>query len=309
MLLRIVLSGALALCLATPVLAQSSDTRVIDLEERIRDLNGRIEELNFQVLEMQDQIRRMQEDNELRFEQLEDGDSGGAASDPEREATESIPQESESEFSASEEEESDPQLGDPPRTFGTITFDEEGNLVSGQSGEGRGEGEPIDLLEQGEGSRNGEDEADASGSDGQSDAVGETAVAALPSTDDPEELYRNSYEFIMSGDYDTAEAGFRRHIERYPDDERADDSHFWLGEALLGQQRYRDAAEAFLRANREYPDSGKAPDMLLKLGVSLSAMDQRDVACATFTEIGERYPDASSSLDERVRQEQALAGC
>ena len=80
-----------------------------------------------------------------------------------------------------------------------------------------------------------------------------TVVAALPATDDPEELYRNSYEFILSGDYGTAEDGFRNHISRFPADAKAADAHFWLGEALLGQKKYRDAAETFLVGQQGIP--------------------------------------------------------
>jgi tol-pal system protein YbgF len=136
-----------------------------------------------------------------------------------------------------------------------------------------------------------------------------TVVAALPATNDPEELYRNSYQFILSGDYSTAEQGFRDHISRFPKDTKAADAHYWLGESLLGQQKYRDAAEIFLAASKDYPKAKKAPDMLLKLGVSLVGLKQRDVACATFSEIGKRYPDISGALKDRVKQERALAAC
>ena len=134
-------------------------------------------------------------------------------------------------------------------------------------------------------------------------------VAALPTTNSAEELYRNSYQFILSGDYGTAEQGFRDHITRFPKDPRAADAHYWLGESLLGQQKYRDAAETFLAASKDYPKAKKAPDMLLKLGVSLVGLKQHDVACATFSEIGKRYPDISPTLKERVKQERALAAC
>src|SRR5206468_3384160 len=80
------------------------------------------------------------------------------------------------------------------------------------------------------------------------------------------------------------------------------DAHYWLGESLLGQQKYRDAAETFLAASKEYPKAKKAPDMLLKLGVSLVGLKQHDVACATFSEVGKRYPDISSALKERLKQ-------
>src|SRR5690606_11003427 len=108
------------------------------------------------------------------------------------------------------------------RTFGIITFDQNGNAIGGGVGPGAGGNPPP-------------------GADN-------TTVAALPSSDDPEELYRNSYQFILSGDYKMAEQGFRDLIERFPDDKNLADAHFWLGEAMLGQNRYRDAAEVFLAA-------------------------------------------------------------
>jgi tol-pal system protein YbgF len=134
-------------------------------------------------------------------------------------------------------------------------------------------------------------------------------VAALPATDNPEELYRNSYEFVLSGDYKTAEAGFRESHRALPVRRKAADSHYWLGESLLGQQKYREAAEVFLAGSKHFPKAKKAPDMLLKLGVSLVGLNQKDVACATFGEVAKRYPNASDALKQRVKQEQALASC
>jgi tol-pal system protein YbgF len=263
-------------------LAQAGDPRIPALEEQVRELNGKVEELNFLLLQMQDQIRKMQEDNEFRLQQLEER-RGDAGANPDRRTADGA---------ATPPAGSATAPGEPPRTLGTITFDANGNPTGGS----------LDTAPR----------ADA-GSQTMMDEGGvdtdETRVAALPPTDDPEELYRNAYNFILSGDYPTAEAGFREHIERFPNDPKAADAHYWLGEALLGMEQYRTAAEIFLAANREFPDSGKAPDMLLKLGVSLAALKQRDVACATYAEIGKRYKDVSPALKERVRAEQALAGC
>lgn len=318
-------------------MAQAGDPRIIALEEQIRSLSGTIEELNFQILQMQEQMRKMQEDNEFRFQELEGKktDAGtptdnNVASAPTDQAS---PPASEDRAAAVDEEEDasgvpmDPEvlvdnrtgdpaeipsgnggadgLGAPPTTFGTITFDDKGNVtggsvvdqttrsVPGVTGATAGEAPLRQAIPD-------------QGADGEPAG---TQMAALPATDDPEELYRNSYEFILSGDYGTAEAGFRNHISRFPSDSRAADAHFWLGEALLGQKKYRGAAEVFLSANKQYPSSKKAPDMLLKLGVSLVGLDQKDVACATFSEIGKRYPGISGALKERVKQEQALAAC
>lgn len=284
-----------------PILyVQAGDPRVVSLEEQVRQLNGKVEELNFLIIQLQEQLRRMQEDTEFRFQEIEQRSDAGtsrttdsaaappASSDtaaaavpptsPDASASSDLPGVS---VGGSE------TLGAPPRNFGTITFDENGNLIGGAA---PAPGAPADMP------------GGATGPD-------DTTVAALPRTEDPEELYRNAYEFILSGDYGTAEAGFRDHIQRFPDDQRTSDARFWLGEALLGQGRHRDAAEVFLDASRTYPDARKAPDMLLKLGVSLAGINQREVACATFDQVAQRYPSASDALKERVRQERALAAC
>jgi len=289
---------------APVVLAQVSDPRVTQLEEEIRKLSGTIEELNFQVLQMQEQLRKMQEDNEFRFQELEKRGEAGAAANkktevvrpPSKDATAANNPPPATDGSAkavtpgndgtsATTDSQDPALGTPPTDLGNITVDKDGNI------KGAKVGEPADLP----------------GVAGNSSD--NTTVAALPATDDPNELYRNSYQFILSGDYGTAEAGFRDHIARFPTDPKASDAHYWLGESLLGQQKYRDAAEVFLAANRDYPESPKAPDMLLKLGISLSGLQQREVACATYKEIGKRYPKSSDALKQRVKQEEALAAC
>lgn len=280
------------------LVAQAADPRVTALEEQIRQLNGTIEELNFQILQMQEQMRKMQEDNEFRFQELEQkksdaGDKSGrvAAGDgaaPTQPGGETATAEA-APSGAAPADGAPAATGEPPKTFGTIVFDENGNV---------------------KGALPGDQAAGAETGGGQAgEPADDTTVAALPSAGDPEELYRNSYEFILSGDYKTAEAGFREHIDRYPADAKTSDAHYWLGEALLGQQKYRDAAEVFLAANREFPSSKKAPDMLLKLGVSLSGLNQRDLACATLGEIGKRYPNVSAQFKQRVKQEQALASC
>lgn len=278
-----------------PVMLAQADPRITQLEEEIRKLSGTVEELNFQVLQMQEQLRKMQEDNEFRFQELEKGGTAGTGTNQKSEVPPSTGDPATGTQGSGEttaKVEQPPEVGPqdsgvPGVNLGTITVDKDGNVVSS------GTDQPMDGV--GGGQSN-------SSSDG-------TTVAALPTSDDPDELYRNAYEFMLSGDYPTAETGFRDHIARFPADPKGADAHYWLGEALLSQQKYRDAAEVFLAANRDYPDAAKAPDMLLKLGVSLKELNQREVACATFNEVSKRYPNASKALNQRVKQEQALAAC
>ncbi|MHA6642962.1 tol-pal system protein YbgF [Mesorhizobium sp. A623] len=309
--------------LAPAQMAQSSGAGVTELENQLRQMNGKIEELNFQVLQMQEQIRKQQEDNEFRLQQLEQGAPAGQKKSEAGAGNTSVAQapvaaqppaagQPPADGQSVEDVIIDSGTGDPgtlvpgsgtaaagagatgapAKTFGTITVDKNGNVV-----DAGGNTQSTTPFASGPA---------ASSSDGGSQGA---VVAALPATDNADELYRNSYQFILSGDYSTAEQGFRDHISRFPKDAKTADARYWLGESLLGQQKYRDAAEIFLAASKNYPKAKKAPDMLLKLGVSLVGLKQRDVACATFGEIGKRYPNVSGALKERIKQERALASC
>ena len=301
---------------APVIMAQSANQA---LDEQLRQMNGRIEELNFQIMQLQEQIRKMQEDNEFRFQELEEkksdsggakvprkhtmaeqpatpGDAGGQAAAPsavQPGGTPSIEELAAAPADGAASPPNGPQLGEPEKSFGTITFDQNGNVVGGGVGDSAVVARDPDAVLPQEGA----------------DASDDTVVAALPPSNNPEDVYRSSYESILAGQYKAAEAGFRLHVERFPDDPRAPDAQFWLGESLLGQQKYREAAEVFLAANKKFPKAKKAPDMLFKLGVSLVSINQRDVGCATFAEVGKRYPNASSALKKRIEREQAEARC
>jgi tol-pal system protein YbgF len=283
----------------TPQMAQAGDPRITALEEQIRSLSGTVEELNFQILQLQEQMRKQQEDNEFRFQELEKksgavrGKQAPAVAEAPPAAGPTTAEGGGGEAPAGDIESviiTDSGTGQPgsveklpkggEKTFGTIVVDDKGNVRGGTVGE----------------------DVPAAGAD-------DTVVAALPAAGSADEVYRNAYEFILSGDYSTAEAGFRDHIARFPEDPRAADARYWLGESLLGQDKYRDAAEVFLSANKAYPSAKKAPDMMLKLGIALVGLNQREVACATFAEVEKRYPDTSGQIKQRVKQEQALAKC
>ncbi|MCB1381500.1 MAG: tol-pal system protein YbgF [Notoacmeibacter sp.] len=294
------------------LLAQSFDPRVTQLEEQVRKLNGQIEELNFQILQMQEALRKAQEDNEFRLQQLEEkksdaGDKvpGKPDEDNQTVAEQGAPMDDHAQSPSIVTAGQEPavpevdwskaadsaKLGKPAGDLGSLKVDKDGNVIGAdESGIDNASGdEPADKPE-------------TAPPDG-------TTVAALPSGEDAGSVYSNSYQFVLSGDYKTAEAGFRDYIERFPDGEQVADATFWLGESLLGQERYRDAAEVFLEGGKAHPASAKAPDMMLKLGISLAAMKQGDMACATYGAIPKKFPKLGEAMRERVRQEQKLAGC
>ena len=108
--------------------------------------------------------------------------------------------------------------------------------------------------------------------------------------------YKTGYDAIVKGDYAGATTSFRAFIKQYPDDPQAADATNWLGEALLQQQNYVDAAAVLVTGYKNYPDSPRAPDMLLKLGIALAGAQQQDTACKTFGLLAQKYPNTTTAF-------------
>ena len=298
----------------TTAFAQANDQRVIQLQEQVRNLTGKLEEMNFQILQMQEQMRKIQEDNEFRFEELEKKKKADAGSDA---SINTAAADSAAVGSADETGDKEPRhttaadagndnvaqdntdlqpaqdatadnsadsvatgqqtqitvASQAPRALGSIRFDASGNVIGGSLTE-----EPAQPV-------------------------------ALPQTDNPNELYNAAYQYILAGDYRSAEVGFRAHIDRYPADPMTSDARYWLGEALYGQERYAESATVFIDMQRDYPDSKRGAENMLKLGMAMAKLNDREVACATFAKVGSRFPSAAPAILKRVDEERKLNHC
>jgi tol-pal system protein YbgF len=288
------------------VQAEGGAERFNRVENQMRTLTGQVEELTFQLRQLQEQLKRMQEDNEFRFRELEGGGGGPAptrseappAPPPGDAATlpppdaPPLPQGASPDAIGAIADEPPlmeaPDLsgtGAPPEPLGTLTLDAPPPTDLGD--------QPLDLT------RPLPPLDPAPGPD----------VAMIQPSGDPRTDYERAYGSILSGDYDTAEAGFRQFLQAYPESEYAPDAQYWLGESLFVRAQYREAANEFLAGYKAYPKSGKAADALLKLGLSLAGLGEREAACSTFSAVLKQYPDASNALKQRIKVEQGSAGC
>ena len=280
--------------------AQVGDPRVTELQEQIRQLNGQIEELNFQILQMQENIRKQQEDMEFRIQQLEDQKQGALqtpAGEQQTDVAELQPQDAQPQnvqpqSPAPQATDTAPRLGDPnsgpaqagapPRNLGAITLDENGNVV----------GTSIDFSAQ-----------------SVERSVDGTQVASLSGEMNAEELYKAGYGYILSGDYNLAEGVFSTFSSTFPNDPLIADARFWLGESLLSQGKYEDAADEFIEVRSLYPDSAKAPETMYKIGTIMAALGNREVACVTLADAVQTHPNISQPLRQKIEEERAKAQC
>ena len=287
--------AVLVLGIAGPASAQLADPRVMQLEEQVRQLTGQLEELNFQFLQLQEQLRRQQEDYEFRFRQLEDGAPSAPmqeglatpapAPDPQARARLQPAAPPTGTGQADRVVLADPgaaATGAPPRTLGTLTIDPSGAVVDSD----------IDFS-----------------SSALDAAIDGEQVASITGRMNPEELYRAGYGHVLNGDYRLAEDLFRSFIELYPDDLLAADARFWLGESVLGQGRFEDAAAIFIDARSRHPQAAKAPETMLKIGTIMAALGNRDMACVTLSDALDIHGDMNPNVRQAIVEERAKARC
>ncbi len=277
--------------------AQTDDAafRMGQIEEQMRVLNGKVEDMTFQLLQLQEQIRKMQEDNEYRFQELENrGDLKQGNENVAKAGEPSLGKSQPSDPTASNggsdgaannqsitdllngDGANDNKLGEPPISLGTLTFDGDGNLVDSNVGK------PIDLT-------------------------GKQAAVDLPDT--PNALFDLGYQYVQAGQYDQSQEVFERFVSDFPDDVKNPEAQFWLGESLFAQGDYERAAKVFLENHKKNPQAPLGAQNLLKLGVSLAGLDQRELACATYAEVPKKYPGMANSVRKRIVVEQNAAKC
>ncbi|HUK66433.1 MAG TPA: tol-pal system protein YbgF, partial [Anaeromyxobacteraceae bacterium] len=88
---------------------------------------------------------------------------------------------------------------------------------------------------------------------------------------------------------------------KWPNDPRAADAHFRIGEILFGDKHYREAILEYGKVAQDFPRSDKAPDALLRTGESMLNLDLRDDARGLFQEVVKRYPHTTAAQRARAR--------
>ena len=112
-----------------------------------------------------------------------------------------------------------------------------------------------------------------------------TSSPAAPEEDPAELAYDEGYELWRAGKYDAAIASLRAFTSAYPKHRRASWAHNLTGRALLDKDEPRAAAAALLANYRTNPKGERAADSLFYLGQALLALKQPGQACKAYEEL------------------------
>ena len=247
--------------------------KLSEIEKQFQELTNKFEEITFKVDKLSSRLSKIQADNQLRFQQIEEGrtinditEEGQLSSANDQNENKILPGSSE------------------PQDLGSISYkDTETNLENQIT-------QSVDTT---------------------SAVVTETFQAEEKIL--PEASIGDQYEFATNllkvGDYNTAERAFREFVISNPEHELAGSAQYWYAETFRIRQLYTDAASAYLEGYQKYPKSEKAPINLLKLGVSLVQIGEKDQGCLMITGVQKQYPKANQSVLQKAKYEEKKFEC
>ena len=247
--------------------------KLSEIEKQFQELTNKFEEITFKVDKLSSRLSKIQADNQLRFQQIEEGRTINGTTE-------------EGQLSSANDQNENKILpgSSEPQDLGSISYkDTETNLENQIT-------QSVDTT---------------------AAVVTETFQAEEKIL--PEASIGDQYEFATNllkvGDYNTAERAFREFVLTNPDHELAGSAQYWYAETFRIRQLYTDAASAYLEGYQKYPKSKKAPINLLKLGVSLVQIGEKDQGCLMITGVKKQYPKANQSVLQKAKYEEKKFEC
>ena len=245
--------------------------KLSEIENQFQMLTNKFEEINFKLDKLSNRLSKVQADNQMRFQQLE---NGKIISNNEDSKLTSVPKDDDKILPGSSE----------PQDLGSISYkDTETNSLEQQTQSI--ETSATVLTE-----------------------TFESKEKLLPD-ETPEKQYEFATSFLKVGDYNTAERAFKEFIDTNPGHKLAGNAQYWYAETFRIRQLYTDAASAYLEGYKNYPKSDKAPINLLKLGVSLVQIGEKDQGCLMISGVKKQYPNAKESVIQKAKYEEKKFEC
>ena len=245
--------------------------KLSEIENQFQQLTNKFEEINFKLDKLSNRLSKVQADNQLRFQDLENGlilDDGAKK------------------VSKKTNEDKDKVLpgSSQPQDLGSISYkDTETKEITQQT-------QSIDTT------------ATIVTENFQSEEK------ILPN-ESPEKQYEFATSFLKVGDYSTAERAFREFVTTNPEHDLAGNAQYWYAETFRIRQLYTDAASAYLEGYQKYPKGEKAPVNLLKLGVSMVQIGEKDQGCKMINGVEKQYPNANQSVIQKAKYESKKFEC
>ena len=118
---------------------------------------------------------------------------------------------------------------------------------------------------------------------------GPVVAPATPAGDEGEDAYTQGFRAWEAGQYDQAISQLKSFTAAYPRHRRVSYANNLIGRALLDKGDAREAANTLLANYRSNPGGERAPDSLYYLGQALMKLGQPGQACKAYQELDAVY--------------------
>ncbi|HEY0325468.1 MAG TPA: tetratricopeptide repeat protein [Allosphingosinicella sp.] len=137
------------------------------------------------------------------------------------------------------------------------------------------------------------------------------ATPATPQTagDPAEAAYNAGFRLWEARNYAAAQTALTQVAERYPRSRWASWARNLAGRAYLDEGKPATAARIFLSNYQDDPRGERAADSLFYLGEALVRLNRRSEACPVYDELEQTYPNMRSFLRERLPAARRAARC
>jgi TolA-binding protein len=116
-----------------------------------------------------------------------------------------------------------------------------------------------------------------------------TAAEAVQASDPGEDAYSQGFHLWEAGQYDQAISTLKDFLKTYPNHRRVSYANNLIGRALLDKGDARAAASTLLANYRTNPSGERAQDSLYYLGQALMKLGQPGQACKAYAELDAVY--------------------
>jgi tol-pal system protein YbgF len=126
-----------------------------------------------------------------------------------------------------------------------------------------------------------------------------TASSQIGTT--PRRLYETAYSDYTAGQWSLAVSGFETYLKTFPKSDLADDAQYYIGEALAGDSKFREAAAAYERVISDYPQSDILPEAYYKVGSTYERLAQPDRARTAYEYAVKHYGETQAGMLSKQR--------
>jgi tol-pal system protein YbgF len=138
------------------------------------------------------------------------------------------------------------------------------------------------------------------------------SVTAMKTTEaplaGPNDLWRSAYADYSSGIFDIAISDYQEFLSKYPNDQRAAEANFNIGEALAAQKKFDQAINQYDIVLQKFPDSDKTRAALFKKGLA-QAETNPQLATTTLKDVVTKFPGTveASGASTKLKELQSPA--